>query len=65
MADVFTTTTTGYGTNLVTLAYDKLIETNLRVLPKFREIADKRSAHSHTMVRPFVSSLTMILLIQL
>jgi len=42
MADVFTTTTTGYGTNLVTLAYDKLIETNLRVLPKFREIADKK-----------------------
>jgi N4-gp56 family major capsid protein len=42
MADVFTTTTAGYGTNLVTLAYDKLIETNLRVLPKFREIADKK-----------------------
>jgi N4-gp56 family major capsid protein len=42
MADVFTTTTTGLGSNLVTLAYDKLIETNLRVLPKFREIADKK-----------------------
>lgn len=42
MADVFTTTTSGYGTNLVTLAYDKLIETNLRVLPKFREVADKK-----------------------
>lgn len=42
MADVFTTTSSGYGTNLVTLAYDKLIETNLRVLPKFREIADKK-----------------------
>lgn len=42
MADVFSTTTSGIGTNLVTLAYDKLIETNLRVLPKFREIADKK-----------------------
>jgi N4-gp56 family major capsid protein len=42
MPDVFSTTTTGIGTNLVTLAYDKLIETNLRVLPKFREIADKK-----------------------
>jgi len=42
MADVFTTTSSGLGTNLVTLAYDKLIETNLRVLPKFREIADKK-----------------------
>ena len=42
MPDVFSTTTSGVGTNLVTLAYDKLIETNLRVLPKFREIADKK-----------------------
>lgn len=42
MADVFTTSTTGLGTNLVTLAYDKLIETNLRIVPKFREIADKK-----------------------
>jgi N4-gp56 family major capsid protein len=42
MADVFSTTASGVGTNLVTLAYDKLIETNLRVLPKFREIADKK-----------------------
>ncbi len=42
MADAFTTTGSGLGTNLVTLAYDKLIETNLRVLPKFREIADKK-----------------------
>ena len=42
MADAFTTTGSGYGTNLVTLAYDKLIETNLRILPKFREIADKK-----------------------
>lgn len=42
MPDVFTTTSSGLGTNLVTLAYDKLIETNLRVLPKFREIADKK-----------------------
>lgn len=42
MADVFTQTTTGLGSNIVTLAYDKLIETNLRSLPKFREIADKK-----------------------
>lgn len=44
MADVFTDTSTSgrLGVNLVTLAYDKLIETNLRVLPKFREIADKK-----------------------
>ena len=42
MADVFTQIGSGYGTNLVTLAYDKLIETNLRVLPKFREVADKK-----------------------
>ena len=42
MADVFSTTSSGVGSNLVTLAYDKLIETNLRVLPKFREIADKK-----------------------
>ena len=42
MADAFTTTGSGLGTNLVTLAYDKLIETNLRVLPKFREVADKK-----------------------
>lgn len=42
MADVFTTSTTGLGTNLVTTAYDKLIETNLRIVPKFREIADKK-----------------------
>jgi len=42
MADVFSTTSSGVGSNLVTLAYDKLIETNLRILPKFREIADKK-----------------------
>lgn len=42
MADVFTTTSSGLGSNIVTLAYDKLIETNLRILPKFREIADKK-----------------------
>ena len=42
MADVFSTTTSGVGSNIVTLAYDKLIETNLRILPKFREIADKK-----------------------
>lgn len=42
MADVFSTTSSGVGSNIVTLAYDKLIETNLRILPKFREIADKK-----------------------
>lgn len=44
MADVFTDTTTSgrLGQNIVTTAYDKLIETQLRVLPKFREIADKK-----------------------
>lgn len=42
MADVFSTTSSGLGSNLVTMAYDKLIEANLRILPKFREIADKK-----------------------
>jgi N4-gp56 family major capsid protein len=42
MADVFTTTTSGLGSNLVTLAYDKLIELNLRSVPQFRAIADKK-----------------------
>ena len=42
MADVFSTTTSGLGSNLVTLAYDKLIEINLRSTPQFRAIADKK-----------------------
>ena len=42
MADVFTTTTSGVGSNLVTMAYDKLIELNLRNVAKFRDIADKK-----------------------
>ena len=42
MADVFSTTTSGLGSNLVTLAYDKLIELNLRTTPQFRAIADKK-----------------------
>jgi N4-gp56 family major capsid protein len=42
MADVFSTTTSGLGTNLVTMAYDKLIEINLRNTPQFRAIADKK-----------------------
>ena len=40
--DVFTTTTAGLGSNLVTMAYDKLIELNLRSTPQFRAIADKK-----------------------
>jgi N4-gp56 family major capsid protein len=42
MSDVFSTTTSGLGSNLVTLAYDKLIEINLRSTPQFRAIADKK-----------------------
>ena len=42
MADVFSTTTSGLGSNLVTMAYDKLIEINLRTIPQFRAIADKK-----------------------
>ena len=42
MADVFSTTTSGLGSNLVTMAYDKLIELNLRNTPQFRAIADKK-----------------------
>lgn len=42
MADVFSTTTSGLGSNLVTMAYDKLIELNLRTTPQFRAIADKK-----------------------
>ena len=42
MPDVFSTTTSGLGSNLVTLAYDKLIEMNLRSTPQFRAIADKK-----------------------
>jgi N4-gp56 family major capsid protein len=42
MPDVFSTTTSGLGSNLVTMAYDKLIELNLRSVPQFRAIADKK-----------------------
>jgi len=42
MADTFSTTTSGLGSNLVTMAYDKLIEINLRNTPQFRAIADKK-----------------------
>jgi N4-gp56 family major capsid protein len=42
MPDVFSTTTSGLGSNLVTMAYDKLIEINLRSTPQFRAIADKK-----------------------
>ena len=42
MADTFSTTTSGVGSNLVTMAYDKLIEINLRNTPQFRAIADKK-----------------------
>jgi N4-gp56 family major capsid protein len=42
MADTFTTSTSGLGSNLVTMAYDKLIELNLRSVPQFRAIADKK-----------------------
>jgi len=42
MPDVFSTTTSGLGSNLVTMAYDKLIEINLRSVPQFRAIADKK-----------------------
>jgi N4-gp56 family major capsid protein len=42
MPDVFSTSTTGLGSNLVTMAYDKLIELNLRSTPQFRAIADKK-----------------------
>jgi N4-gp56 family major capsid protein len=42
MADVYSTTTSGVGSNLVTMAYDKLIELNLRSTPQFRAVADKK-----------------------
>jgi len=42
MADVYSTTTSGVGSNLVTMAYDKLIELQLRSTPQFRAIADKK-----------------------
>ena len=42
MPDVFSTSTSGLGSNLVTMAYDKLIELNLRSVPQFRAIADKK-----------------------
>jgi len=42
MPDIYSTTTSGVGSNLVTMAYDKLIELNLRATPQFRAIADKK-----------------------
>ena len=42
MADVYSTITSGVGSNLVTMAYDKLIELNLRSTPQFRAVADKK-----------------------
>ena len=42
MADVFSTISSGVGSNLVTMAYDKLVEINLRAIPQFRAIADKK-----------------------
>lgn len=42
MPDIYSTTTSGLGSNLVTMAYDKLIELNLRSVPQFRAIADKK-----------------------
>jgi N4-gp56 family major capsid protein len=42
MADVYSTITSGVGSNLVTMAYDKLIELQLRSTPQFRAIADKK-----------------------
>jgi N4-gp56 family major capsid protein len=42
MADVFSTISSGVGSNLVTMAYDKLVEINLRAIPQFRAAADKK-----------------------
>lgn len=42
MPDIFSTITSGVGSNLVTLAYDKLVEVNLRATPQFRAVADKK-----------------------
>lgn len=42
MADAFSPTGSGLGSNLVTMAYDKLVEVNLRATPQFRAIADKK-----------------------
>ena len=42
MADAYSPSTSGLGSNLVTLAYDKLVEINLRNVPQFRAIADKK-----------------------
>lgn len=59
MADNFTGAvpplgTTGLGTNLVTLAYDKLVEKNLRKQPQFRAIVDKKvgsQTHNGSSIR--------------
>lgn len=42
MADAFSPIGSGLGSNLVTMAYDKLVEVNLRATPQFRAIADKK-----------------------
>lgn len=44
MPDLFTDTTTAgrYGQYTVTMAYDRLLELNLRTKPQFRAIADKK-----------------------
>lgn len=60
MADNFTgaftavTPNTDLGTNLVTLAYDKLVEKNLRKQPQFRAIVDKKvgsQTHNGSSIR--------------
>lgn len=59
MADVLTTSTTGIGTSLVTMAYDKLLEHVLRATPQFRAIADKKPGsltHDGSSVRFFFTN---------
>ena len=59
MADVYTTSTTGIGTDLVTMAYDKLLEHVLRATPQFRAIADKKPGsltHDGSSVRFFFTN---------
>jgi N4-gp56 family major capsid protein len=42
MADAYSPIGSGLGSNLVTMAYDKLVELNLRNVPQLRAIADKK-----------------------
>lgn len=59
MADIFTgsvnvSPATGLADNLVTLAYDKLVEKNLRKQPQFRAIVDKKvgsQTHNGSSIR--------------